>query len=216
MVEKPANIWSVPQHGSDLPDIMRMVQSYLRRKFPQSKYSYLKPLHRLDAETSGVMVFALSKEGEKLEQQFRSHTIGRRYLAVVHGAIEKSDGVIEAALEKGDFGRGRKARVATGGEGKAARTAFTVKERYANATLVEARVLTGRTHQIRVHLASKGHPVIGDKTYAEQHAVKLPFSRQALHATYISFRHPVGGKAFAFTSPMPDDMKHLVDKLRSG
>lgn len=216
VVEKPAGLLTLAQKGSDHPHLYGMVQAFLRRKYPEGRRSFVKPLHRLDVETSGIVVMATSREGEKLSAQFSQHTIERRYLAVVRGAISREDVTIDMPLEKGRFGHGQKVRVAEGDKGKHARTEVHVMERYNNATLVEVRVATGRTHQIRVHLASIGHPLVGDKQYAGHELPDLPITRQALHAHVLGFRHPVGGKKLSFRSPLPEDMKQLVDALRTG
>jgi 23S rRNA pseudouridine1911/1915/1917 synthase len=157
---------------------------------------------------------ALSKQGEVLEKQFREHSIKRRYQAVVHGAISSNDGAINKALEKGSFGHGKKVR--TSETGKKALTEFTVRERYKNATLVDVGVSTGRTHQVRVHFQSIGHPLIGEKLYHDHRNRDIPFKRHALHATELGFSHPVSGKRMTFRSPLPDDMKELIDQLRTG
>jgi 23S rRNA pseudouridine1911/1915/1917 synthase len=216
VVEKPAGILSVPQEGSNAPNLVSMVLSYMKRKHPRSKGSYIKALHRLDSDTSGIVVLAKSKEGEKLSRQFQAHSILRKYLAVVHGLVEDHRGVIDSPLEKGRFGRGRKVRLAKSGSGKSAKTMFEVRERYKNATLLDVEVATGRTHQIRVHLASKGFPLIGDHIYGDARAKKIQSKRHALHAHHLGFKHPVTGKKMSFRSPLPQDMKDLIDSLRTG
>jgi len=216
VVEKPSGILSVPQEGSNAPSLVGMVLSYMKRKHPRSKGSYIKALHRLDTDTSGIMVLAKSKEGEKLSQQFSSHSILRRYLAVVHGQVEDSRGTIDSPLEKGRFGRGRKVRLSKSGSGKSAKTMFEVRERYKSTTLLDIEVATGRTHQIRVHLASKGFPLIGDSIYGDARTRRISFKRHALHAHHLGFKHPVTGNKMSFRSPMPQDMKDLIDSLRTG
>lgn len=208
VVDKPAGILSVTEAGSSRSDLESRVKTYLKRKFKTG--SYLKPLHRLDAETSGPMVFAKSKAGEKIEEQFRYHNIERRYVAVVEGVVLKDSGRIDAPLEKGDFGGGKKVRAAGKETGRWAVTEYRVKERYPDATLLEISVHTGRTHQIRVHLAGIGHPIIGDKIYGSGRS----FWRQALHAARLGIRHPVTGKKMKFESPLPKDFRDLVDELR--
>lgn len=213
VVEKPAGILSVSSEGKSADDMVSEVKAFLSRRHQTSHGSFVSPLHRLDTETSGIMIFALSKDGKKLEDQFRSHAIRREYVAVVSGQVEESEGIIDIPLEKGDFHGGKKVRRAGRGEGKRAVTEFRVKERYGNATLLDVKVRTGRTHQIRVHLAEKGYPLLGDKLYSEG---DRSFNRQALHAAVLGFRHPATGKKMLFHSPLPRDMRELVDKLRQG
>ena len=114
VVEKPAGILSVPKDGSRGRENLRdQIRAYMRRKIKGIRHSFISPLHRLDAETSGVMVFALSKAGQKLSNQFKNHTIERVYQALVTGRIEKEGGVIKKSLEKGKFGHGRKTRASS-------------------------------------------------------------------------------------------------------
>ena len=218
VVEKPANMIAVPHEdgkgGAKGKTLMDDVRAYMRRKHKGSGGSFVAPLHRLDAETSGVMIFALSNTGKRLERDFKDHSIRREYSAVVCGKIVGEQGVIKKALEKGEFRGGQKIRIAEGEEGKPAVTEFSVVERYGDATLVDLRVRTGRTHQRRVHMASIGHPLIGDRVYGEgKGATRFP--RQALHAKTLGFKHPRGGKKMLFKSPLPRDMKNLIDEFRS-
>lgn len=209
VVDKPAGIVSVSDEKKR-KSMAQMVHAYLRKKYAGSAGSYLHPLHRLDTETSGVMVFAKSMAARRLENLFRSHRIERRYIALVCGAVSQNRGRIDVPLEKGRFTGGKKVRIARKKTGKEAVTEFEVKERYNNATLLELNVHTGRTHQIRVHLAHAGHPLAGDKIYGG----RIPFSRQALHANVLGFVHPTTGKRLRFTSPVPGDMRKLIEKFR--
>jgi 23S rRNA pseudouridine1911/1915/1917 synthase len=204
VVDKPAGILSVAHEGGAC--LEDRIRAYLRRKYKSA--SYLKPVHRLDTDTSGAIVYAKSKAGERLEELFRHHDIDRGYLAVVSGPMTDERGRIDAPLEKGDFAAGRKVRASK--SGREAVTEYEVKERYPNATLLQVKVLTGRTHQIRVHLANIGHPIIGDKLYGGG----ALFWRQALHAHRLGFKHPATGKKMRFESPLPKDMRELIDKLR--
>lgn len=218
VVEKRAGILSVPskEKGSEKENLLSEIQAYLKRRHRGSKHSFVAPLHRLDVETSGVMVFALSKDGQKLEQQFKDHSIRREYTAIVIGSVDKESGIIDIPLEKGDFPGGQKVRPATRGQGKKAITEFSVVERYSNASLLKLRVRTGRTHQIRVHLAAKGFPIVGDKLYANQSQIAISkFPHHALHANLLSFRHPSTNKKYIFHSSLPRDIKNLIDYLRT-
>lgn len=232
IVEKPAGILSLPVNEEEgkRPDaaesLLGLVRNYLKRRHGKNKQSFIAPLHRLDTETSGIMVFALSKMGQRLSMQFREHKIQRTYTALVYGRLEKEQGVIERDLEKGEFGAGKKVREVPRGEGMRAITEWRVKERYADATLIDISVRTGRTHQIRVHLAAEGFPILGDMLYGAEffkgHTLALDeadkhlgFRRHALHASAIGIKHPANGKKLHYRSPLPEDMKAVVDALRT-
>ena len=185
-------------------------------------------VHRLDKDTSGLLVAAKNERAlTSLGKQFANHTIERAYNAIVWGAPRAGDGVIEGDIGRSPFDRKRMA-VLRGG-GKAARTRYRVIESYgppqrAIASLIECRLETGRTHQIRVHLTHLGHPLIGDPQYgrarqapraksaAEEAAFALAasFPRQALHAFLLGFQHPTLHKAMRFESPWPADFAALA------
>lgn len=195
-------------------------------------------VHRLDKDTSGVMVAAKTDLAHRvLSEAFADHgrtgDLERAYLALVWGAPERTTGTIDAALGRSSNDRTRQAVVnETRSDARHAVTHFTVKERYGAdvndpmASLVECRLETGRTHQIRVHMAHIGHPLIGDADYGgafrtkanrlpdEARALASAFPRQALHAALLAFRHPVSGKIVRFEAPMPNDMAALAAALR--
>lgn len=214
VVNKPSGVVVLSEKGEGKgPSLIDRVKKYLKRKHKESQGSFVRAVHRLDKETSGVIVMAKSRAGAAIEQQFRQHRVDKHYLAIVEGRVEKEQGRITLPIGKGDFGHGRKAGVVAEGEGAAADTEYGIKELYGKATLVTVRMHTGRTHQIRVHMSAIGHPIVGDKIYGPNGEIK--FSRQALHAERIAFTHPVQRKRVEFKSPMPKDMVELVDQLRS-
>ena len=173
-------------------------------------------VHRLDKDTSGVMVVARSQETLRaLSAQFKARVVRKQYLALVAGVIKKGSGSIEAGLGRHVKER-RKISVHTH-KPREAVTLYRVKERFRNATLVEVEIKTGRTHQIRVHMAHIGHPVLGDRTYGGTRAVKLNednIPRQMLHAESLSLLHPETGHPLTFSAPPPPDMAAVIAFLR--
>jgi 23S rRNA pseudouridine1911/1915/1917 synthase len=173
-------------------------------------------VHRLDKDTSGVMVVARTQEAlRSLSAQFKNRTVQKRYLALVMGVIKKGSGTIEAGL--GRHVKERKKISVHTHKAREAVTLYTVKERFGNATLVAVEIKTGRTHQIRVHMAHIGHPILGDRVYGGAKATKLgdlPLSRQMLHAESLSILHPETGHPMTFTAQPPSDMVDILEKLR--
>jgi 23S rRNA pseudouridine1911/1915/1917 synthase len=168
-------------------------------------------VHRLDKDTSGLLVVAKTDAAHRsLAAQFKAHTAQRTYLAVVRGRMRRDAGTIAAPLGRHPARRKRFAVLARGRE---AVTHYTVLERFRDATLVACRLETGRTHQIRVHLAHAGHALIGDPVYGRARAPEI--ARQALHAARLEFTHPRTGRRVTCTAPLPEDMARLLARLRS-
>ena len=173
-------------------------------------------VHRLDKDTSGLLVVAKTLEAQtSLVRQLQAHTVRREYLALAHGRVAR-DGKVEAPIGRHPTQRTRMAVVA---RGKPAVTHFQILNRYAHATLLRCRLETGRTHQIRVHLLSLGHPLVGDPVYAKRRhspdAAIAGFRRQALHAERLEFIHPASGKARLWQAPLPADMRDLIAALQA-
>ncbi len=169
-------------------------------------------VHRLDKDTSGVLVVAKTEAAWRgLQAQIQSRRARREYLALVHGRVERPSGVIEASIGRDPRHRTRMAVVASG---RRAVTRYTVAERFDDATLLDVRLDTGRTHQIRVHLAYLGHPVVGDPVYAHR-ANPWGIRRQALHARTLAFTHPTTGKEMVFHAPLPADFEEALLALRA-
>ncbi|MCX7780361.1 MAG: RluA family pseudouridine synthase [Negativicutes bacterium] len=168
-------------------------------------------VHRLDKDTSGVMVAAKNDRAHiSLAEQIKERTASRKYLAIVHGNIAQDQGVIEAPIGRHPTER-KKMAVRSGG--KEAVTRFRVLERFGSYTLVECKLLTGRTHQIRVHMAYINHPVVGDPVYGPKNP-HFDIKGQALHAAELSFNHPVTGETMIFTAPLPEDMQKILTRLK--
>ncbi len=171
-------------------------------------------VHRLDKGTSGLLVVARTPAAKAaLGAQLSDRTMGREYLALVSGVMESDAGLIDAPLGRSDVDPTR-IRVQAGG--RSARTRYEVLQRFAGerpATLVRCRLETGRTHQIRVHLASIGHPVVGDDRYGGPAWPGLAPGRPFLHAASLSFEHPLTGERLRFESPLPDDLRGCLTTI---
>jgi 23S rRNA pseudouridine1911/1915/1917 synthase len=167
-------------------------------------------VHRLDKDTSGLMLVAKTEEAhQSLSAQFKEHTVTKGYLALSVGVVEPASGQIDAPIARDPRHRKRMAVVMGGRE---ARTRYQVVQRFDGYSLLEVYPETGRTHQIRVHLAYLGHPLLGDGVYGKRSPL---LDRHFLHAHYLGFRHPTSGELIEFRSDLPDDLRRAVETLRS-
>jgi 23S rRNA pseudouridine1911/1915/1917 synthase len=179
-------------------------------------------VHRIDKDTSGLLVVAKSDAAhEGLSAQFAAHSVHRRYLAVCAGHPAPAQGTIESKIGRSDANRKKMAVLPkNSSRGKHAVTHYKLIEPLADSALIECRLETGRTHQVRVHCASIGHPLMGDPVYGSTPKTLKPmlkahdFHRQALHAAELGFVHPLTGETVQFASPLPADMQELIDELR--
>jgi 23S rRNA pseudouridine1911/1915/1917 synthase len=228
VVNKPAGMVVHPAHGNYTGTLVNALLHHCSRLSGLNDPE-IRPgiVHRLDKETSGLMVAAKNDAAHAfLARQFARRTIRREYQAIVWGTFKDREGLIEADLGRSKSDR-KKMAVVEGG--KPAATEYTVLERFPYLSLVRLKLRTGRTHQIRVHLAHIHHPVFGDPTYNGRHIVAGPGSprqkaevqklldlihRQALHARTIGFVHPVTREEIFFDSPIPADMQAVLDLLR--
>jgi len=215
IVDKPAGLLAVPSapEARDEDTALRRVQDYARHLHPRRPY--VGVVHRIDRDTSGALAFALSAEVRaQLRALFRAHRIERLYAALVQGVPREDRGVIEAPIHE-EYSAGRR-RVARSREpALAAITKWTVVERFAGAALLEVELETGRQHQIRLHLAHVGHPLLGERVYAERAPrARVAVPRQMLHARRLGFVHPVGGARVRAESPLPADFRKVLAALR--
>ena len=212
VIDKPAGL--VVHPGAGNPD-STLLNALLAHAPQLGAVPRAGIVHRLDKDTSGLLVVAKTLVAQTdLVRQLQAHSVTRLYLALVHGNVARS-GTVEAPI--GRDARSR-TRMAVNARGKPARTNYEVLEYLPGATLLRCRLETGRTHQIRVHLQSIGHPLVGDPVY-RRGARTLPaaiqsFGRQALHAAQLEFRHPASGRRRAFRSELPADFAALLEALR--
>ena len=218
VVNKPAGMVVYPAAGHAHGTLMNALSYHCKKLTTVG--GPLRPgvVHRLDKDTSGVMVIALNNKAYyNLIEQFKHRTINRKYIALVYGNLREDEG--EIALKIGRSKSDRKKMSTRVRKGKEAVTRWKVLKRFGNATLVEARLGTGRTHQIRVHFASIGHPLLGDRTYGKKVEIEaktrkiILFPRQMLHAELLGFTHPATGAYLEFSSPVPEDMAERINDL---
>jgi 23S rRNA pseudouridine1911/1915/1917 synthase len=228
VVDKPAGLTTM-RHAEEAaefgprgkrflpPTLADLLPGLLARRSPRERTS-VRAVHRLDKDTSGLVVFARTVEAERhLGRQFRAHSIERVYCAVVRGHAK--DARIESRLVR-DRGDGRRGSSTSPGQGQRAITHVRVMEKLGDFTLVECRLETGRTHQVRIHLGEVGTPLCGERIYDRPlHGKPLPdgssMKRVALHATVLGFDHPATGERMRWTSNLPRDMADFIERLRS-
>ena len=225
VLDKPAGLVVHPAPGNESGTLVNALLAHCGDDLPGIG-GERRPgiVHRLDKDTSGVMVVAKTELAlDRLGAAFAARDLDRAYLAVTWGLPAPAAGEIEGAIGRDPRDRKRMAVVARGG--KPALTRYRLLRTWGGASLLECRLATGRTHQIRVHLAARGHPVVGDPVYlrrtpaavrqfgAQVRGALLDFPRQALHAASLGFRHPRTGEAMHFVSPMPQDMTTLLAQL---
>ncbi len=218
VVDKPAGMVVYPGTGHGHGTLMNAMAYHCSKLATVG--GPLRPgvVHRLDKDTSGVIVIAVDDDAYyNLVEQFRFRTIKRKYVALVYGDMKDSGEII---MPIGRSESDRKKMSTRVKRGKEAVTRWKVLKRFGIATLIEARLGTGRTHQIRVHLSSIGHPVLGDRTYGRKTELevkkrKISLPRQMLHAESLGFTHPSSGEYIEFSSPLPDDMREVIGTLSS-
>jgi 23S rRNA pseudouridine1911/1915/1917 synthase len=209
VIDKPAGL--VVHPGAGQPD-RTLMNALLAHAPALAGVPRAGIVHRLDKDTSGLLVVAKTVEAQALlVRQLADRTMRRVYLALVQGDPPTS-GTIDAPVGRDVRAR---TRMAVTHRGKPARTTYRVVERFGRAALVECRLETGRTHQIRVHFQHIRHPLVGDTVYRRGTRHGIAFSRQALHAAELSLQHPQSGEPMTWRSPLPRDFKRLVDELRA-
>jgi 23S rRNA pseudouridine1911/1915/1917 synthase len=224
VVDKPAGLVVHPGAGTTSGTLVNALLGRVRDL--SGIGGVLRPgiVHRLDRGTSGLLVVAKDDATHRaLVRRFSSRQVEKEYLAIAHGVPRQTGGEITAPI--GRHPVQRKKMSVRAPRGRSARTSWSRQEVFDGACLLRVRIHTGRTHQIRVHLASIGHPVAGDETYggtrtpssrqAEARAILCSLERPALHAARLAFLHPATGETVSFTSPLPADLDDVVRRLRT-
>ncbi|WP_412988540.1 RluA family pseudouridine synthase [Pediococcus siamensis] len=204
VINKPAGVTSVPGPSNRTDTMVNRIKGHLKRQGSQDLVPHV--ITRLDRDTSGVMLIAKNKVANSLlAPQIETHTIEKRYLAVVAGQLVSAAGLIDKPLGLAADGIHREIQTT----GQQAQTKYVVQKQFPQFAVVQVQLLTGRTHQIRVHFKSIGHPLVGDALYGGP--LDLGLTRQALHAQTLKFMDPLTNQPHFFEAPLPEDMRRLIN-----
>jgi 23S rRNA pseudouridine1911/1915/1917 synthase len=207
-VNKPAGMTTHPAPGNQSHTLVNALLSHLPALPGSDNPARPGIVHRLDKDTSGVILIAKTPAAlANLSAQFKSRSVKKTYVALVKGRLKQENGIIDAPIGRD---RAHRQKMAVIDSGRPARTAFTVVKYFNGYTLVEARPETGRTHQIRVHFAAVGHPIVGDAVYGMKSEL---VGRHFLHAQRLSFKLPSNGKMLELATDLPPDLQVALDKL---
>ncbi|ACY12748.1 pseudouridine synthase, RluA family [Haliangium ochraceum DSM 14365] len=217
VIDKPVDVSSVPYERRETGTAMDLLREAWRKLRPDAGRTPLHVVHRIDKATSGLLAFAKTKRAELgLAAQFRQHTLERAYLCVAHGAVRAQR--IESRLVR-DRGDGLRGSTRAPNQGKRAVTHVEVLEELARASLCQVRLETGKTHQIRIHLAERGHPLVGERVYKRDAEFRghtlIDAPRLMLHAATLGFAHPITGERVFVESPLPENFAAVLARLRA-
>ena len=213
VINKPQGMVVHPAHGNYTGTIVNALLSHCDNLSGINGVMRPGIVHRIDKDTSGLIIIAKNNEAHvSLSEQLKEHSITRSYNALVEGKVKTDEGTIETMIGRNP--RERKEMAVVTKSGKMAVTHYTVLERFENYTLIEARLETGRTHQIRVHMAHIGHPIVGDPVYGYKKQ-KFHTEGQLLHARILGFVHPRTGEYIEFEAPLPEYFTSILNKIRN-
>ena len=216
VIDKPPEVSSVPYDDRETGTAMDLIRAAWRRMGRAATTTPLHVVHRIDKATSGLLMFAKSKRAEQgLAAQLRDHSCERMYLCVAHGTVRAQTITSQLVVDRGDGLRGSTSHAY---QGKRAVTHVSVREHLRDATFCEVRLETGKTHQIRIHLAESGHPLVGEEVYCRDFlahgGVALRTPRLMLHATTLGFVHPITGDRLRFERQPPPSMTDWIATRR--
>ncbi len=211
-INKPAGLVVHPGAGKETTTVVSALLGHTKLS-PVGAPTRPGVVHRLDKDTSGVMILAKSREvHKKLAEAFAGHELEKEYIAIIQGHIVNRKGRIEVAIERDKIHR-KRMKATSAEKGRMAISNFEVMEYLKGATLVKVKILTGRTHQIRVHMAFTKHPLLGDVTYGGKRQGKK--AEHFLHSYRLVLKHPVTGKTLELEAPLPPRFEQMLDKLRN-
>jgi 23S rRNA pseudouridine1911/1915/1917 synthase len=219
IIEKPAGRVVHPGSGTKSGTIVHGLLFHFQSLSDAGGAARPGIVHRLDKKTSGLLIVAKNNAAHaRLSKQFQDREVQKSYVALVHGKLARDSGVIELSVGRHPTARTKMA--AGKPKGRAAYTEYRVLEHFRGFSLLEVKIKTGRTHQIRVHFSAIGHPVVGDDVYSERSAREFvkkfgPLDRYFLHAAALRFTHPTTGKPMEFHSPLPFELQNLLKSLKS-
>jgi 23S rRNA pseudouridine1911/1915/1917 synthase len=224
VIDKPAGMVVHPGAGVESGTLVNALVYHFNELSQKAGRARPGIVHRIDKETSGLLVVAKNDSShERLSDQFRDRLVFKLYVALCYGRLTRERGEIAARIGRSPHNRTRMA-VLSGGAGRAAHTLFEVADRFQQFTLLKVQIKTGRTHQIRVHLAHIGHPVVGDATYGggRENSILDPrikreikeLGRHFLHSAQMAFTHPRTGERLEFASPLPGELTGFLGQLK--
>jgi 23S rRNA pseudouridine1911/1915/1917 synthase len=219
VIEKPAGLVVHPGAGIQTGTVVHALLHHFQELSSLGEECRPGIVHRIDKWTSGLLVIAKNNQAHaSLGKAFQERHVEKTYSALVHGKVLRSSGVIDMSIARHSTIRTRMA--ASTERGRTAHTEYVVVKRFHDFTLVDVKIKTGRTHQIRVHLSAIGHPVVGDDVYGEKQCEKFakkygPLNRYFLHAARLQFQHPRTGKALEFHSPLPPELENLLTRIKA-
>jgi len=211
VINKPAGLVVHPGAGKEQITVVSALLGHTKLS-PIGAPTRPGVVHRLDKDTSGIMVLAKTRDAhKKLAEAFAGHALEKEYMAIIQGHIVNRKGRIEVAIERDKIHR-KRMKATSAEKGRMAISIFEVSEYLNSASLVKVRILTGRTHQIRVHMAFTGHPLLGDVTYGGKKSGKR--AQHYLHSARLKFSHPITGEELDFNAPLPDAFNQMLEQLR--